>query len=445
MLTPKAPGTKNAMISNELCALPRDLLLIILSFLNPRDVVNNVATLSKRMALLSNDEILWKSLCEITGKIQIPTKAAETAIAMPYDNDNQFNSTSTYRQMYWSIPCIPVDFPSIQSALLNSSKSSPLKNTTIVLMPGVHEESVDLTVKSTDLPYIPEEQKLYQRNIAPSQIFTNEQIVHICIRAAFPNRYTALMHSLSKRDGVKKACVNVYTLDDDIDLPNRGLFHLELRNLSLFHDTEGGSIWNENTACLVDGPHTLLTLQSCNVQSDSGRGIVVTRGARLWVRDSSIQDCAATGVYVGDVRSSCLIQRSNIIRCGFGRKYDAHSHSDLSGSESMDMDSGHSGVYVEATLEVIFDDSLVAGNSSTGISVIRCGAAALQNSDVIDNGDAPMAFEEPYDRLLGFDGEYDYLIRGRWYDLGGNSFDSKAMQNVKERFRGIYNVGNPLR
>ena len=117
-----------------------------------------------------------------------------------------------------------------------------------------------------------------------------------------------------------------------------------------------------------------------------------------------------------------MIQRSNIICCGFGRTYDFHSHSDLSGSESMDMDSGHSGVYVEATLEVIFDDSLVAGNSSTGISVIRCGAAALQKSDVIDNGDAPMEFEEPYDRLLRFDGEYDSLVRGRWYDLGGDSF-----------------------
>ena len=154
--------------------------------------MNNVATLSKQMALLSNDEILWKALCEITGKIQSPTKAAKMAIAIPYDNDNQSNSTSTYRQIYWSIPCIPVDFPSIQSVLLNSSKSTPLKNTTIVLMPGVREERVDITVKSTDLPYIPEKEKSYQRNIAPSQIFMNDQIVHICIRAAFPNRYTAL-------------------------------------------------------------------------------------------------------------------------------------------------------------------------------------------------------------------------------------------------------------
>jgi len=257
---------------------------------------------------------------------------------------------------------------------------------------------------------------------------------------------------MCKRDGLKKACVNVYTLDDDIDLPNRGLFHLELRNISFCHDTRGGGdIWNESTACLVDGPNILLTLQSCNVQSASGRGIVVTRGARLWVRDSAIHDCAATGVYVGDVRSSCLIQRSNFIRCGFGKKYDSHSHlySDLSGSESMDVDSGHSGVYVEATLEVTFDDSLVAGNSFTGISVVRCGAAALQNSDVLDNGDAPMAFEEPYDRLLGFDEEYDTLIRGRWYDLGGNSFGRpvqrpKAMQNVKERFRATCNAGNPM-
>jgi hypothetical protein len=46
---------------------------------------------------------------------------------------------------------------------------------------------------------------------------------------------------------------------------------------------------------------------------------------------------------------------------------------------------GHSGVYIESSMAWI-EDSLIAGNSLTGISVVRSGFLNLSGSDITENG-----------------------------------------------------------
>ena len=47
---------------------------------------------------------------------------------------------------------------------------------------------------------------------------------------------------------------------------------------------------------------------------------------------------------------------------------------------------GHSGVYIESSMAWI-EDSLIAGNSLTGVSVVRSGFLNLSGSDITENGD----------------------------------------------------------
>ena len=132
---------------------------------------------------------------------------------------------------------------------------------------------------------------------------------------------------------------------------------------------------------------------------------VVTNGAKLVMHNSVIHDCAATGLYIGDIGSHGLIQSCNIIRNGGGSRIPLrqriHSSEDdiFSSDESSTEDEadsifeddvfeqnpmvierlgrpaslnhdivppGHSGMYVE-TGNAVIKDALIAGNSLTGL------------------------------------------------------------------------------
>lgn len=132
---------------------------------------------------------------------------------------------------------------------------------------------------------------------------------------------------------------------------------------------------------------------------------VITNGAKLVMRNSVIHDCAATGLYIGDIGSQGVIQSCNIIRNGGGSRRPIRSRaesiedgilnfdesSEEGGDESRSEDDlfeqnpmvienldrpaalnhdvvppGHSGMYVE-TGNAIIEDALIAGNSLTGL------------------------------------------------------------------------------
>jgi len=66
------------------------------------------------------------------------------------------------------------------------------------------------------------------------------------------------------------------------------------------HITRQANIWCGNTAINVEGPRARVIIDSCVLQSDSGRGLVVTTQAVCELYQTSIINCAATGFYLGD-------------------------------------------------------------------------------------------------------------------------------------------------
>lgn len=182
---------------------------------------------------------------------------------------------------------------------------------------------------------------------------------------------------------------------------------MNLSHLQILHATPGADIWNGNAAITIDGFRALVTIDSCKIQSDSGRGLVVTNKAELQMERSSIVNCAATGFYLGDWGSRARIASSNIIRCGFGdialqnpsneeEREEREAFLDqlavhaitgetISRNQIEVVPPGHSGVYIESAMAWI-EDTLVAGNSLTGLSVVRSGFVNLSGSDVTENG-----------------------------------------------------------
>ena len=57
---------------------------------------------------------------------------------------------------------------------------------------------------------------------------------------------------------------------------------------------------------------------------------------------------------------------------------------------------GHSGMYVESGVALV-EDSLVAGNSLTGLSVVRGGVVRISGCDVTENGSDPILVEDAFD------------------------------------------------
>jgi hypothetical protein len=247
------------------------------------------------------------------------------------------------------MPCVPVDFASITSALRNCPWEG-----TITLLPGVYEERLDI-----------------------------QKAIHI--RAAFPEKGAAIVWYL----GINEPCIAVSG-----DTGNRSV-HVMLSHVQLFHSTDGTDIWSGNCAIMVEGRQTRLDLTSCSLQSDSGRGIVAVDGATLNLHGSVIHDCAATGLYLGDSDSVASVKSCNIIRNGEGsRRSEPDSFDDDDASERVP--AGHSGMYIEAGIAIV-DNSLVAGNSLTGLSVVRGGVVRITGCDVTENGSDPILVEDALD------------------------------------------------
>lgn len=285
---------------------------------------------------------LWRSFCLRTGKVD------ESEIDA-VNSSNDSTTVNTFRDRYYKTPCVPVDFASITSALSHCPWQG-----TITLLPGVYEERLSI-----------------------------RKAVHI--RAAYP----AIGAAIVWYRGIDEPCIAV---TGDL-LGNRNV-HVMLSHLQLFHSTDGVDIWGGNCAVLVEGNDNRLDLTSCSLQSDSGRGVVAVEGAILHLQGSVIHDCAATGLYLGDSNSMASIKCCNIIRNGAGsRRLQQNSFHD---DESERVPAGHSGCYVEAGMALI-ENSLLAGNSLTGLSVVRGGIVRITDCDITENGSNPILVEDAFD------------------------------------------------
>lgn len=288
---------------------------------------------------------LWKFFCDQTGKSDDPS----------YEKEETANA---FRTLYYQIPCVPADFASITSALSRCPTEG-----TITLLPGVYEERLEI-----------------------------RKSVHI--RAAFPEKGAAIVWY----KGINEPCIAV--LEDHIG--NNVSVMASLSHVQLLHSTEGSDIWGGNCAIMVEGRKSRLNITSCCIQSESGRGVVAVDGSFLQVENTVIHDCAATGLYLGDHDSIANVKGCNLIRNGGGSRRALRTDED--GNEEDDLDrvpAGHSGMYVEAGRAFV-EDSLVAGNSLTGLSIVRGGGVIVSGSDITENGSEAILVEDAFEHDAAF-------------------------------------------
>lgn len=307
----------------------------------------------------SSSTEIWKECCARTGK-----DFADEGHKTPISSDG-----SSFFQLYHSIACVPQDFSTIAQALDHSSPGA-----TITLMPGVYEERI---------------------------------VIHksIRIRASHPDQGAAIVwHHTSS-----SSCEDEERNTSAVEVAE-SCTYAYLHHLTILHSSRGSDIWNGNCALFCHGDLTHTLIDSCSIQSDSGRGVVVTDGAYLKLSRSSVHDCAATGLYVGDVDSSVEITRCNILWNGFGGSSSNNSSTESderAPSLSSVVPWGHSGLYVEAAKAEI-KDTLLAGNCLTGISVVRHGCVHICGCDVTTNGQEPIVvFDSPNDNHDGEGGVYE--------------------------------------
>lgn len=237
---------------------------------------------------------------------------------------------------------------------------------TITIMPGVHEERL---------------------------VLKNSQVV--TIRAADYRRGAALVwyhpcqnHSVNgtSADSVCSHCG--HGINESVIEVEDGAC-LSIHNLTLLHYTEGTDLWHGNSAVYCHGNSTSIHMEGCSIQSDSGRGLVVSNGADVHVNRSTIHDCAATGAYIGDDGSYLGLGFSNVLRNGFGTRRPILDNDNNNGPHPPRIQAGHSGIYVEATVCSI-SHSFVALNCFTGLSVVRDSDVYLSKCHFAGNGEEPV-------------------------------------------------------
>jgi hypothetical protein len=180
-------------------------------------------------------------------------------------------------------------------------------------------------------------------------------------------------------------------------LPNEPIFRvlrgeLVLKNLYLEHVSMGVDIWSGNAAIqvqpnngnTVDPLSTAVAkasavLESVEVMSQSGRGIVALDGGHVQIKDSYIHDCAATGVFVGGNGSRADLQRVDVTDNGTGNHF-------LGGIAR-----GQSGIYIDKGI-VSITDSNVSRNLGSGIFIVSPDLTelTLETTDILENIISPI-------------------------------------------------------
>lgn len=307
-------------------------------------------------------------LCKQTGKSPEDCSMLDEEPSM----DSDF-----YSRLYHRVPCVPVDFATIGQAL---DVSPP--GTTITVQPGVYQER--LVIQNS-----------------------------IRIRAADKKKGAAIVwyHRCELRNhDDSSTCKCGHEENESVLEVEESCTYVSLQNLAFLHYSEGTDLWHGNSAIYCHGNLTHTYFDGCSIQSDSGRGIVVSNGAEVIVARTTVHDCAATGIYLGGDGSSLDIITSNIIRNGFGRDPLENDAEDT-------VRAGHSGLYVEAA-DAEIRNTLIAGNCLTGLSVVRDGNVHLSHNNFCGNGADPVVIFQDE----GEDDDDDDRVEGAIYEHS-NVFD----------------------
>lgn len=324
-----------------------DTLFQILSFLPAADLDHGISLTCKTLYQEAHAPELWRKLCIQTGKWYPGAEEEATHPAKSTWN-------SYYFDLYHQIPCVPLDVRTITQALRISKPGG-----TITLWPGVYNEH--LVIRNS-----------------------------VLIRAAKPQQRAAIVWHATSFTGIDNGYLQQPKRNQSVLEVTDACSTITLQDLTLLHYSRGTDIWNGNCAIYCHGVSTNTLIDRCSIQSDSGRGIVVSNGAAVQLVQSTIHDCAATGLYVGD-NSTLTMTSCNLVRNGFGRLPLHLDEEDM--AETAITRAGHSGLYVEAA-EASIKDTLIADNCLTGMSVVRQGIVKICQSHVVGNGHDPIVVFE---------------------------------------------------
>ena len=221
--------------------------------------------------------MLWKEFCILTGKALDAQFATENELASSVsivespsvvvkDDEKQEDdegsdsslhsspsstaaasvSDNLYRLFYFRNPCVPVDFETINEALKHcprtklSTKATTLQQQsssthdsiifsetgTVVLMPGVYDERVDISGEPWSVG-----QARFDKKIA--------------IRASFPligaTICSPTQHSYGSEDALDQPCISISTRDEETVEGVQKSISVRLSHLRILHSTPGVS------------------------------------------------------------------------------------------------------------------------------------------------------------------------------------------------------------
>jgi hypothetical protein len=181
---------------------------------------------------------------------------------------------------------------------------------------------------------------------------------------------------------------------------------LVLRNIRLLHKSMGVAIWSGNAAIHVEvrqkegttasKARASAVLEHCEITSSTGRGIVISTGGEVGMKNCYIHNCAATGIYVGgSPESKVRLDTIDITYNGNGNQAGGISRS-------------HSGICLEfGQIEIL--NSNISFNTASGISLVWSQEVKImiKDSDLIGNGLMPL--DTPFDARVDDAGVFPLL------------------------------------
>ena len=417
--------TRYALASDLLSWLqheaPVDILPRILSFAGSRQIaaLSHVSTHWRTLCL---SESVWQTACEDTGKYKRGV-------------DPPLPSSMTWLRYYRSNPIVPIDYDTIQEAFRVNGNTVSVEDGSdvmehraslrVLLQPRIYVLRDALIVKALENAKVTIEtiashtQPPIVKDEAREGCDGGNGLKHrtsLDATITGPSNKRRLRHILSCRPrnvSQESDCRGVYSdvaandwsvrtdcakkrarlvlktkkLNEPIIRVQEG--KLVLKGVDLVHTSHGIDIWGGNAAVQVqptlhDDPlqrswptrGATAVVDSCDISSASGRGVVAFDGGEAAVSNCHIHHCAATGIYIGGPGSTATIEHTDVVFNGDGNLQHRNG-----------ITRGHSGVYLEqgsATLR----QCNISRNSLTGLSVVSADNASLdiQDSDLVANG-----------------------------------------------------------
>jgi hypothetical protein len=275
-------------------------------------------------------------------------------------------------------PVVPTDYATIHKALNAASsdrktKSYQSRDVRILVRPGRYymPEAVTIRASKRTTQISVQGMKLPETFMPAdtSQAFfgCNDSRVSLVSKTRLRNE--PLFRIIRGNLVLKDLCLDHVSMGIDI-LSGNAAIHVKSNN--------GGEMTHPPPPATV--AKAAVVLESVELVSHSGRGIVALEGAHLHIKDSYIHGCAATGVYVGGNGSRAVLEAVDVTENGMGN----HQHAG-------GIVRGHSGVYIDQGV-VSITDCNVSRNSLSSIAVISPDQTelTLKTTDILMNGNSSM-------------------------------------------------------